>query len=141
VDATIKTLETIAQQMKKESPKDGPSSTIDIASAMTSVTEGSELYLKLRGINLENKEGFFGCSDPFFQVSALKDVGGVVSHTIYTSEHLVNSLNPDWEEASIPLISLLNWNLNKAFRVSIFDWAEEQNHKAVSAFCVNLILW
>lgn len=61
--------------------------------------EACNQYLKLRlwGHKLMNTEGFFGTSDPFFEIHRAREDGTWVP--LYRSVHIKNSLNPKWPVA------------------------------------------
>jgi hypothetical protein len=94
------------------------------------------LYLSLEGKDLANVEGFFGCSDPFYDVlcSVKEPNGDVAWQPVYRSEQVENNLNPRWKEARIHLDSICGGDMRKPIRISLFDWEEGEKHNPMGFF-------
>ena len=86
------------------------------------VSSGS-LRFKFSGSNLKNVEGMFSKSDPFFEI-ARKDIGekGTEWNTVYRSQHVMNNLNPNWNEDSIEISDLCLGDMNTSLLISVYDF-------------------
>ena len=104
------------------------------------LNEDSVLHLTLEGVNMANVEGWMGCSDPFFQIDAsMKGFDGTTMwQGIHRSEHIENSLNPRWTPVKINLDLLCQLDLDKAIRISIYDWEESGKHNPMGHFITNV---
>ena len=58
-------------------------------------------HLTLSGIKLENKDGWFGKSDPFYNLSRSNRDG--TFSKVWQSEVVMDNLNPKWKPASVPV--------------------------------------
>lgn len=86
------------------------------------------IRFKFSGEKLKNVEGMFGKSDPFFEI-ARKDVGekGTEWNTVYRSHHIMNNLNPNWNEDEMELSDLCLGDLDTPLLLSVYDY--EKNGK------------
>jgi len=135
VSASIESLGEIALKMKSDSADEQAVSSTEALDA--AIPPGSELLLTLKGINLANVEGWFGCSDPFFRLSVLADELAVSEdwRIVYESKHIDNCLNPEWEQATISLDSLLKGgDIYRDILISVFDWEENEAHRPMGSF-------
>ena len=101
------------------------------------------LHLNIRGINLKNTEGYFGKSDPFFEIAAkVEAAGGLTWHPVYRSKPVMNDLNPNWPPFSMDLSRLCEGDLDKPILVEIWDWQKKGNHSSMGSFetTVNALL-
>jgi hypothetical protein len=81
------------------------------------------LRLKMDGIGLENIEGWFGKSDPFFVLSRKEDSlgGGLAWESVFRSRSFKDNLNPEWEQAAIDLSTLCDADLDRPILVTVYD--------------------
>ena len=113
-----------------------------LASSLDDIDEFSTLHLSLKGTNLANMDGMFGVSDPFYFILAPGDAAGQWK-PVYRSEHVDDNLNPIWKKARIPLQKLVNGNIDKQFRVAMYDWEANGAHQAMGYFDTSIreLLW
>jgi hypothetical protein len=80
------------------------------------------LQLEMNGIGLKNVEGWFGKSDPFFELSRKVDsLGGLAWDNVYRSKAIKDNLNPEWEHAFIDLSALCDADLDRPILVTVYD--------------------
>jgi hypothetical protein len=77
--------------------------------------------------SLVNKEGFFGTSDPFIVISRANEDNSWSK--VWESSVVMNSLNPRWSPAKIPMSKLCNGDIHRPLRIEIFDWEKSGKHK------------
>jgi hypothetical protein len=84
---------------------------------------------KLSGSNLKNVEGMFSKSDPFYEISR-KDAGekGMEWNIVYRSNHIMNNLNPAWNEDTMELSDLCLGDLDTPLLISVFDFEKSGKH-------------
>ena len=106
------------------------------SSSSKPLNENSVLHLALEGVDMANVEGWFGCSDPFFQIDASMHGfdGTTLWQNIHRSEHIEDNLNPKWEPVKINLDLLCQLDLDKPIRISIYDWEESGKHNPMGHF-------
>lgn len=75
---------------------------------------------------LVNKEGFFGTSDPFLEISRMNEDGTYTM--VWRSEHKDNTLNPRWSTARIPMVALCNGDLDRPLKIDIYDYERSGKH-------------
>lgn len=81
------------------------------------------------GNKLANKDGFFGTSDPFLQISRLSEDGSWT--VVWKNNKIDNTLSPKWGEAKIPLSTLCNADLDRPLRLEILDWDSNGKHQSM----------
>jgi hypothetical protein len=79
--------------------------------------------------NLTNKDGFFGTSDPFVQISRLNEDGTLT--LVWKSERIDNSLNPRWGEVKLPMATLCNNDLHRPLQIELLDWDSNGKHASM----------
>ncbi|CAB9504626.1 Copine-3 [Seminavis robusta] len=122
---------------KDESPpKDDRRGKSGKNSSSKSLNENSLLHLSLEGVDLANVEGWFGTSDPFFQIEALMKGfdGTTLWQNIARSEHIEENLNPKWEPVAVNIDLLCQLDLDKPIRIKFFDWEESGRHNPMGHF-------
>jgi hypothetical protein len=99
-------------------------------------SQGSGLLrLKMQGTKLKNVEGFFGKSDPFFELSRKQDsAGGLTWDNIFRSNVVKDNLNPEWDNAIIELGTLCDGDLDRPILVSVFDHESSGKHVHMGQF-------
>ena len=91
------------------------------------------LRLTLEGKELANVEGWFGTSDPFFELSVPSDEPDGWQR-VHRSAHIMDNLNPRWKEEQIDLDLLCGGDLKRPIQVAIFDWEDEEKHTPMGLF-------
>lgn len=81
------------------------------------------------GSKLVNKDGFFGCSDPFYDVSRMNEDGTWI--LVFTLKHIDNTLNPRWSAVKIPIVTLCNGDLDRPLRIRIWDYDSDAKHDSM----------
>jgi len=94
------------------------------------------LQLKLSANKLDNKDGFFGKSDPFFIFSRSREDGTWMP--VFKSPHIMNNLNPKWQPVSIPIQSLCNNDYNRPLRLEVWDWDSDGTHDFIGSCQVDV---
>ena len=84
--------------------------------------------LHFAGAKLVNKDGFFGKSDPFLQVSRIREDGSSV--VVWKSEVVENNLNPMWKPASIEVSACVMVTMTGQCEIVLSIW---------SGVCVHLL--
>lgn len=88
------------------------------------------LRLGLKGSKLKNVEGMFSKSDPFFELSRkVSSAGGLTWDNVYRSNHIKNSLEPNWDTAVLELSVLCGGDLDLPIRINVFDHESSGKHK------------
>lgn len=106
-------------------------------------SQGSgSLKFKCKGVKLTNVEGFFGTSDPFFElakkVNAMTVLGGQNWDNVYRSEDIRNNLSPEWKEATIDLSVLCGGNLDAPIEFKVFDHEKDGEHDPMGRLETNV---
>ena len=81
------------------------------------------------GTKLANKDGFFGKSDPFLDISRVREDGSFVH--VYKSEVVMNDLSPSWPRSTISLQQLCNGDLDRPLKIEVMDWDSDGKHDAM----------
>lgn len=97
--------------------------------------ESGTLRLKLSGNQLKNTEGFFGKSDPFFEILK-KDQGfrGSEWNVVHRSTYIKNDLNPSWPIEDLDLGVLCGDNLDEILTFRVIDHESDGNHEMMGEF-------
>jgi len=104
---------------------------------IASVTEGAgTLVLSLRGLGLKNVERtLFGKSDPFFEVSALRESqNGSAWDVVYRSEYIDHNLNPVWKDARVSVDTLCRGDHAQPVKIAIFDYSKSGKYLSMGEF-------
>ena len=84
------------------------------------VTNTRDVFIgQFSGLKLENKDGFFGKSDPFLRIHILYENGSF--GLAYQSPTIANNLNPVWDKVRISMVSLCNGDLDRPIKIEIWD--------------------
>lgn len=102
--------------------------------------EFGTLHLKLCGHQLKNVDGFFGKSDPFFELSyrVLDATGGLTWQPIYRSNPVKNDLNPRWPSFTVDVGRLCGGDYNQPVQFKLYDWQKNGKHTWMGTFETNL---
>eukprot|EP00918_Siedleckia_nematoides_P098130 GHVU01214836.1.p1 GENE.GHVU01214836.1~~GHVU01214836.1.p1 ORF type:complete len:563 (+),score=135.63 GHVU01214836.1:54-1691(+) len=77
------------------------------------------LHLSMKGVELANKDGMFGKSDPYLKFFALRKDGAVVE--VHKTETIPNNLNPVWKPFAVDMDRLCNGDLDAKFKLECWD--------------------
>ena len=108
----------------------GPKNMGSIEIRGEAVTNTRDVFIgTFAGAKLSNKDGFFGKSDPFLQISRMYEDGkyGVV----WKNEPVINNLSPTWPLSRIPMTKLCNGDIDRPLRVEIFDFDSSGKHASM----------
>ena len=83
-----------------------------------------------------DKKDFFGKSDPYLEVSRSTEAGQYA--VIYRTETVMNDLNPQWKQFTIPVSTLCNGDYQRDLMFSVFDWDSDGQHDFIGNFHTNL---
>ncbi len=75
--------------------------------------------LGVKGVELANKDGMFGKSDPYLKFFALRKDGAVVE--VHKTETIPNNLNPVWKPFVVDMGELCNGDLDAEFKLECWD--------------------
>jgi len=97
--------------------------------------ESGTLRLKLSGKKLKNTEGFFGKSDPFFEIMK-KDQGlrGSEWNVVHRSTYIKNDLSPSWPIEDIDVGVLCGDDLDEILIFRVFDHESSGKHDLMGQF-------
>lgn len=98
--------------------------TLFVRVAKASDLDLGTFHFGLKGLKLKNMDGLFGKSDPFFVVETFTkgSHGGRQWLPVYRSEHVMNNLNPVWNEFDVPVEKLCNGDKEQPLQISVYDW-------------------
>jgi len=94
------------------------------------VTNTRDVFIgTFAGTKLANKDGFFGKSDPFLQISRIYEDGkyGVV----WKNDPVANNLSPTWPQARVPMMKLCNGDIDRPLRIEILDFDSSGKHASM----------
>jgi len=75
------------------------------------------LKLKMSGVKIANTDGFFGKSDPYYQITKkVEGLRGSEYDVVHRSEVIKNNLNPNWKSEMIDLRTLCDGDLDLILR-------------------------
>ena len=115
----------------------------DIFVRITPVPETEQgagtLHCTFQGHKLQNVDGFFSKSDPFFEIfEKVELAGGLTWQPIYRSKPIMNNLNPKWEPFAIDMGRLCGGDRTKNFLVKVWDWQKNGKHGSMGSFETNV---
>lgn len=84
------------------------------------------LTVRFSGQKLVNKEGFFGRSDPFLEISRINE--DMTYTPVWRSTKINSTLNPKWPEVTIPLVTLCNGDQDRELLIEIWDHQRNGKH-------------
>mmetsp|Transcript_56261 Transcript_56261/g.168458 ORF Transcript_56261/g.168458 Transcript_56261/m.168458 type:complete len:536 (-) Transcript_56261:163-1770(-) len=91
------------------------------------------LNFELKGKKLKNTEGLFRKPDPFFAIQKPSGESGEWD-MVLTSDVIMNTLNPSWQEVQVELSALGNADLDGALRFVVFDKESDGKHELMGCF-------
>jgi len=83
-----------------------------------------------------DKKDFFGKSDPYLEISRSTESGQYA--LIHRTEVVMNNLNPQWKQFTIPVRTLCNGDYQRDLLFSVFDWDSDGDHDLIGSFHSNL---
>jgi len=87
------------------------------------------LTLKMKGKEFTNQEGWFGKSDPFYELERMdEDPRGRKWNSVYRSEVVRDNLNPVWKQTSVDLSTLCDGDLDRPIQIVVFDHEKSGKH-------------
>nr|CAD7201809.1 unnamed protein product [Timema douglasi] len=103
-----------------------------------------EVTLQFSGRGLDRKDWFgrwipclFGhSSDPFLELSKVGEDGEY--RLVHRTEVIKWSLNPDWLSFTLPVRSLCGGDMERAIKISCYDWNRSGNHSLIGELFVTL---
>ncbi|XP_041713067.1 copine-8-like isoform X1 [Coregonus clupeaformis] len=79
-----------------------------------------------------DKKDFFGKSDPFMVFYRSNEDG---TFTIcHKTEVVKNTLNPVWQDISIPVRALCNGDFDRTIKAEVYDWDRDGSHDFIGEF-------
>lgn len=85
---------------------------------------------------VDNKDGWFGKSDPFLNIYRLKDefADPKLSTSwlhVWRSAPIMNNLNPLWPKVTLSVRTLCNGNLQRKLKFECMDWEASGRHQFI----------
>ena len=88
-----------------------------------------EFECTFAGSKLANKDGFFGKSDPFLDISRIREDGSFVH--VFKNKPIMDNLSPTWPVVRIPLQKLCNGDIDRPIQIDIFDFDKDGTHDSM----------
>uniref|UniRef100_A0AAV1UFT7 C2 domain-containing protein n=1 Tax=Peronospora matthiolae TaxID=2874970 RepID=A0AAV1UFT7_9STRA len=90
---------------------------------------------------LDNKDGWFGASDPFLNIYRLRDenadpLASTSWVLVWRSEVVMNNCNPKWRRETLSVQSLCNGNLSLLLKIECMDWEKSGKHQFIGSCTV-----
>eukprot|EP01038_Epipyxis_sp_PR26KG_P011510 gene11510-15417_t len=82
-----------------------------------------------QGTKLANKDGFFGKSDPFLEISRLNEDGSYTM--VFRSIRIDNNLNPHFPPIKILMTTVCNGDLDRPLKIQIWDYDSNGKHDSM----------
>eukprot|EP01038_Epipyxis_sp_PR26KG_P008215 gene8215-11116_t len=82
-----------------------------------------------QGAKLANKDGLFGKSDPFLEISRLNEDGSWTM--VYRSIRIDNNLNPHFPPVKILMSTLCNGDLDRPLKLELLDYDTNGKHDSM----------
>ncbi|KAJ3280419.1 hypothetical protein HK104_000671 [Borealophlyctis nickersoniae] len=83
-----------------------------------------------------DKKDLFGKSDPFFVISRTMEDGSTT--VVHRSPHIMNTLDPVWQPATIPVATLCNGDYHRQMVFEIYDWDKSGSNDLIGTFRASL---
>lgn len=87
------------------------------------------LIVTFSGKKLANKDGFFGKSDPYLNISRINEDNTWT--LVWKSSVIDNSLNPVWKPVKIPMGALCNGDLDRPLKIEVMDFEKNGKHDSM----------
>uniref|UniRef100_K3X660 C2 domain-containing protein n=1 Tax=Globisporangium ultimum (strain ATCC 200006 / CBS 805.95 / DAOM BR144) TaxID=431595 RepID=K3X660_GLOUD len=94
------------------------------------------INVQFAGEKLDNKDGWFGASDPFLNIYRIKDENADPASPsswvhVWKSETIMDNLNPRWRMATLSVQLLCNGNLSRMLKFECMDWENSGRHQLI----------
>lgn len=94
------------------------------------------IKVQFAGEKLDNKDGWFGASDPFLNIYRLKDATANPASAdswlhVWKSETIMDNLNPRWRMTTLSVQTLCNGNLSHLLKFECMDWEQNGRHQLI----------
>uniref|UniRef100_A0A7S3PIB1 C2 domain-containing protein n=2 Tax=Aplanochytrium stocchinoi TaxID=215587 RepID=A0A7S3PIB1_9STRA len=113
-------------------PKRKRQQSLLIARAEVVAVNSDILNLTVFGKGLDNKDGWFGKSDPFLQIERSREGNEWVA--VYKTEVVRDNLNPKWQPLSLSMQKLCNGDVHRPIRFIVYDWEKSGKHQFIGQF-------
>lgn len=100
------------------------------------------LRVRFAASKLDNKDGWFGASDPFLNIYRLRDAGSdptspsAVWLHVWKSEVVMDNLNPRWRQVTLSVQTLCNGDLSRVLKLECMDWEKNGRHQLIGSAIV-----
>lgn len=103
-----------------------PGGTVTVKAEVVASGIRDEFECTFAGSKLANKDGFFGKSDPFLDISRIREDGSFVH--VFKNQPVMNNLSPTWPVVKLPMQQLCNGDLDRPIKIDILDWDKDGTH-------------
>eukprot|EP00753_Platysulcus_tardus_P012741 PLAT3532.3.p1 GENE.PLAT3532.3~~PLAT3532.3.p1 ORF type:complete len:575 (-),score=322.82 PLAT3532.3:1822-3546(-) len=118
-------------------PLDGDSSKGQLIVRGEKLEASSEVVrMRMSARKLDNKDGFFGKSDPFFTISRMREDGSL--DKVWQSEVVMDNLSPTWAVFEAPVTRLCNGDYDRPLTIHVLDWDRDGTHDLIGCFQTSL---
>lgn len=100
------------------------------------------LRVRFAASKLDNKDGWFGASDPFVNIYRLRHSAGDPNAPsaswlhVWKSEVIMDNLNPRWRPVTLSVQALCNGDLSRVLKVEVMDWEKSGRHQLIGSALV-----
>ncbi|OWZ14171.1 Copine [Phytophthora megakarya] len=99
------------------------------------------INVRFTATKLDNKDGWFGASDPFLNIYRLRDENADPHATtswvlVWRSEVVMNDCDPKWRRATLSVQTLCNGNLSRLLKIECMDWEKNGKHQFIGSCTV-----
>ncbi|KAG6611232.1 copine-like protein [Phytophthora cinnamomi] len=99
------------------------------------------INVRFTATKLDNKDGWFGASDPFLNIYRLRDENADPLATtswilVWRSEVIMNNCDPKWRRATLSVQTLCNGNLSRLLKIECMDWEKNGKHQFIGSCTV-----
>ncbi|KAG3117229.1 Copine-4 [Phytophthora idaei] len=97
--------------------------------------------VRFTATKLDNKDGWFGASDPFLNIYRLRDeksdpLAASSWILVWRSEVVMNNCDPKWRHATISVQNLCNGDLSRLLKIECMDWEKNGKHQFIGSCTV-----
>jgi len=92
---------------------------------------GDIVKMRFHALQVDNKDGFFGKSDPFLVIKRSREDGNWIR--VFTGPVVMNNLSPSWNEFSIAATALCNADYDRPLVFEVWDWDSDGSHDFIGA--------
>ncbi|RLN89860.1 hypothetical protein BBJ28_00020961 [Nothophytophthora sp. Chile5] len=99
------------------------------------------LNVKFAATKVDNKDGWFGASDPFLNIYRLREENADPLATtswllVWRSEVIMDNNNPKWRRATLSVQALCNGDLSRLLKIECMDWEKNGRHQFIGSCTV-----